>query len=379
MLPAGQGRGDGEGHQTSISSPWRSQELSQGQKQAVGRSISQSRSPTPVLLSPSASARSSVDLSRSRDGRSPALTASSNDDNSVRDVILKSFQPKIAVYASADTEELVRLKGIYGGFCGLLKPFGESIQGKVVIRDSVGASKSWNDFAVKFIDFGQGNIPSVFNPVPNAPLETSQNKYGETGVEGPASNPSSSAQLLRLSHIDEVLERFLRVSTSAHENGSNGDPTSSSKTPAYYVLYLRKLLSDRPMVPYQPSSQPVACIIAISSQSSNPIERLRELYSDTRQVNQKLPIWLGDEVLRYYILVHDEDHDDITRSTALFDQMKRHFGLHCHLLRLRSVECGPDDEDGTLMPACEWLSAAEDLQDIQRKGTRNLMAWVRQG
>ena len=376
MLPASHGSDEGEGHQTAISLPLRSQEIQQGHKLAIGRLPSQSRTPTPVLLSPSASARSSVDLSRSRDGRSPALTTLLYDNNNVRDVILKSFQAKIAVYASADTEELVRLKGIYGGFCGLLKPFGENIQGKVVIRDSVGASKSWSDFAVKFVEFGQGNVPNVFPPVSNGPIETSQSRYRGSGAEGPASNTSSSTQLLELSCIDQVLERFVSLPTTAHEDSPNGDSGSGSKTPAYYVLYLRKLLSDRPMLPYQPSSQPVACIIAISSQSPNPIERLRELYSDTRQIDQKLPVWLGDEVLRYYVLVHDEDHDDITRSTALFDQMKRHFGLHCHLLRLRSIECGPSDEDGTAMPACEWLSAAEDLEDIQRKGTYDLMARI---
>ena len=368
MLPAGHGAGEGEGRHTSVSLPLRTQDLPQGQPPVIGRPTSRSRTPISVLPSPSASARSSIDLSRSRDGRSPALVPPLHDDHNVRDVILKSFQAKIAVYASADTEELVRLKGIYGGFCGLLKPFGESIQGKVVIRDSVGASKSWNDFAVKFVEFKQGNVPNVFLPISNGPPETSQSRHRGSGAEGPASHTSSSTQLYGLSYIDQVLERFLSLSNTAYENTQDGGSGSGSKTPAYYVLYLRKLLSDRPMLPYQPSSQPVACIITISSQSPNPIERLRELYSETRQIDQNLTVQLGDEVLRYYVLVHDEDHDDITRSTTLFDQMKRHFGLHCHLLRLRSIECGLGDGDGTPMPGCEWLSASEDLQDIQRKG-----------
>ena len=55
--------------------------------------------------------------------------------------------------ASADTEELVRCKGISGGLCGLLRPFGEQVQGKVTVRDSAGASNSIEQFGIQFVDF----------------------------------------------------------------------------------------------------------------------------------------------------------------------------------------------------------------------------------
>jgi hypothetical protein len=59
--------------------------------------------------------------------------------------------------------------------------------------------------------------------------------------------------------------------------------------------------------------------------------------------------------------VHDEDRDDISESTKLYDQMKRHFGLHCHLLRLRSNQCVVTDDDSVQVPECEWLSPSERL------------------
>ncbi|KAJ5709808.1 hypothetical protein N7493_010099 [Penicillium malachiteum] len=62
-----------------------------------------------------------------------------------------------------------------------------------------------------------------------------------------------------------------------------------------------------------------------------------------------------------HVLVHDEERDDITESTKLYDQMKRHFGLHCHLLRLRSSQCVVTDDDSVQVPSCERLSPQEQL------------------
>lgn len=56
------------------------------------------------------------------------------------------------------------------------------------------------------------------------------------------------------------------------------------------------------------------------------------------------------------------------RSTALFDQMKKHFGIHCHLLRLRSGgRTVVTDDDAVVFPTVNWRSAAEELADITSK------------
>ena len=61
----------------------------------------------------------------------------------------------------------------------------------------------------------------------------------------------------------------------------------------------------------------------------------------------------------------------ICRSTALFDQMKKHFGLHCHLLRLRSGgRTVVSDDDAVVVPRCHWLSAAEELAELRLGGIR---------
>jgi hypothetical protein len=58
----------------------------------------------------------------------------------------------------------------------------------------------------------------------------------------------------------------------------------------------------------------------------------------------------------------------MNKSTALFNQMKRHFGLHTHLLRLRGIECSRDQPDAMPLPSCRWLSPEEELTELRQKG-----------
>ncbi|KAI7583554.1 hypothetical protein KC343_g19988, partial [Hortaea werneckii] len=176
--------------------------------------------------------------------------------------------------------------------------------------------------------------------------------------------------------IEELVERHL---TFAEEQSGpveadylNHKDTATARpegTSPFYQLYLRRLLSGLPMVPSETVSHPVASVIAISSRSASPIEELRNLFAASNQGEHRLPQWVHNEFLRYYVLVHDEDYDDITKSMQLFEQMKRHFGLHCHLLRLRSTPCMPSEEGTIRLPNPDWLAAGEELSEIIRRET----------
>lgn len=261
-----------------------------------------------------------------------------------RSLIIRSFSPVIGVYASPDTDELVRQKGFKGGFCELIRPFGENVPGKLIVRDSVGSSRGWEDYGVRFVDLGEiCRAPNDANQTRNSPL----------------------------SQVETVLEKHLD-STDGPPGGSlhPKDLIGLSSTSPLYKLYLRQLLSIASPAPYETFRHPVASVIAISSRNSAPLESLRQLYADTNNGQRKVPDWIHPEYLRYYVLVHDEDHDDISESTKLYDQMKRHFGLHCHLLRLRSNQCVVTDDDSVQMPECEWLSPSERLLDRAGKANR---------
>ena len=348
--------------------------------------------PLPSTLGPTASQSSS--RSTSPDGRAasgpvtgnPAdsrnrvsngqllMTQECSTDNG-RDLILRSFVPHVAIHASQDTEDLARRKGISGGFRELLRPFGDLIQGKVVVRDSAGASRSWDNYGVRFVGLGdvvEDPPISHRNEVePNGTFSMGTSLISSRTPAGWTRSSTSGAII----QLDDLVEHHLsmaelqpRVKSTDRSRLFDRIPRDTASTSPFYALYLRRLLSGLRLTPHETFSHPVACIITISSRNASPIEALRQLYNSTSQGTGKLPRWVNNEFLRYYLLVHDEDRDDITKSTALFDQMKRHFGLHCHMLRLRSSECVSTDDDSVRMPQALWISAAEELAQIHTQG-----------
>jgi hypothetical protein len=285
--------------------------------------------------------------------------------------------PHVAVLASPDTEEMLTEKGFKGGFLELIRPFGEKIQGKVVIRNSVGASTTWDDFGIRFTGIKDGlGMPASERRSQESRASTNGRLSGSTARSTAPSKLGADVPV-----IEELVDRHLdwaeMVGPSTNEvdylNHKEKDedatpkPVGTAVSP-FYTLYFRRLLSALPMTMHETFSHPVACIIVISSRNPNPIGELKELYHDTNTGDEKLPTWVNNEYLRYYVLVHDEDHDDIAKSTTLYEQMRRSFGLHCHLLRLRSAQCVPSDDDSVRLPPSEWPSAAEELAEIQQRG-----------
>ena len=291
-----------------------------------------------------------------------------------RNLILQAFVPHIAVHTSIDTKQLVKDKGFDGGLWELLRPFGERVQGKVNIRDSIGASKTWDDFAVRFVQLGDGlELPeSVTNPRKSGEdkiLAANGNKPVADVIMGQhARTGGDIAQIENL--VDRHLahaEEYPSMSGEDYLSFREAQSRSVDSPSPFYTLYLRRLLSGLPLAPHETFSHPVACIIAISSRNPNPIEALRKLYDESSHGERRLPLWVNNDYLRYYVLVHDEERDDITKSIALFEQMKRHYGLHCHLLRLRSSECVSSDDDSVQLPRCEWVAASEEVAEIQAR------------
>lgn len=308
-------------------------------------------SPTPSISATTAELpiRSASPHARSVRSSTPQLARSSlgspfdgrfDGGEDIRSLIVRAFSPVIAVHASDDTEELVRNKGFKGGFWELIRPFGETVAGKVVVRDSVGSSRAWEDFGVRFV---------------------SLQDVGHT----PATRDSP------LSQIEEVLEKQMESMGSLGGSVPPKDILGFPATTPLCKLFLRQLLSASPATPHETFDHPVASVIAISSRNTAPLETLRQLYAESSTGGQRLPDWVNPEYLRYYVLVHDEERDDITESMKLYDQMKRHFGLHCHLLRLRSSQCVVTDDDSVQVPSCEWLSPEERLSGAGEAGKSN--------
>lgn len=276
-------------------------------------------------------------------------------------LVLKAFVPHVAVYASTDTEALVHEKGFKDGLWELLRPFGERIQGKINVRDSNGVSRVVDDFAIRFTKFGD----NIEHPDPAV-----SGQRPSTNEKGGGKSDAVRDRAV-LSDVESVVEKHLSYAeqsfqTSPYHEILRKQGLDIDTASPYYALYLRRLLSGLPITPHETFAHPVACVVAISSRNETPIEELRRLYAETNQGDNRLPVWVDGEYLRYYVLVHDEEHGDITRSMALFEQMKRHLGLHCHLLRLRSSQSAETDDDSIPLPRSEWMTAAEELCNIKR-------------
>ncbi|KLU81779.1 hypothetical protein MAPG_00860 [Magnaporthiopsis poae ATCC 64411] len=289
-------------------------------------------------------------------------------------LLLQAFVPHVAVFASADTDALAADKGFERGLWELLRPFGEQVQGKVSIRDSVGGSRTWDDYAVRFVRYGEND--GYNTPLQHSSPSTvlSRPSTAPNGSAGSAGSPDdvTSRESRRLAEVEAVVDRHL---TYAEQStfGIGQQPMSPTQqemdleaTSPYYSLYLRRLLSGIPLESHETFSHPVACVMAISSRNPSPIDALRNLYKETSEGEGRLPDWVAPDYLRYYVLVHDEENGDISKSMALFEQMKRNFGLHCHLLRIRSTQCAETDDDSIPLPRSEWMSAAEELADIRK-------------
>ncbi|OIW32159.1 hypothetical protein CONLIGDRAFT_641906 [Coniochaeta ligniaria NRRL 30616] len=288
-------------------------------------------------------------------------TAAADNPGDPLNLVLKSFVPHVAVYGSEDVDELVRGKGFEGGLWQLLRPFGERVQGRVNVRDSVGGSRSWDDFSVRFTRFGEG----VEEPEPLGAGPGLRSPPPGTAANGAPRNSDRVAQ------VEAVVDRHLNYAEDAFMG--HGDPSTPIRqgldveaTSPYYSLYLRRLLSGIPLAAHETFAHPVASVIAISSRNPAPIETLRRLYTETSRGDRRLPVWVDPEYLRYYVLVHDEERSDITKSMALFEQMKRHLGLHCHMLRLRSSQSAETDDDSIPLPRSEWMTPGEELEMIDK-------------
>ncbi|KAL8966303.1 MAG: hypothetical protein Q9197_006061 [Variospora fuerteventurae] len=331
--------------------------------------------PVSAHLSSRSNSRHNHEQQSSGDRRSfsPYLAARKNGD--IREAILASFAPRVSVLASEDTDDIARDMGFTGGFYSLLRPFGEDVPGKIIVRDSAGASKAWDNFSIRLVN--NREIPDI-NGTSVDRLQAHQERAGH--VRPDQNTPSEVHK--RQDFIDAVLDKSLPSTKLPSPDQCEGNVSNQVErqslewTSSTYNLYLRQLLHETLLVPHETFTHPVACLIAVSSRSQRPLEMIRQLYSATGRSNPKIPAWVGVDYLRYYVLVHDEDRDDISTSTALFDLMKRHFGLHCCLLRLRSKPCASINEDRVSMPRCRWISLEEDLAGIGETDVLDARKWL---
>lgn len=211
--------------------------------------------------------------------------------SSIASLIAQSYSPRIAIVSSPDLEELSQFKG-FCSFLSLIQPFGALIDGKITAHDTQGTSYIIEDFSVRFTS------SRIYDQRSNGPTSPVSSKPRKSGVM-----PCFSSD-----DLDQLLEYYLKNDISSL---SDNVSSSGSYHDLLYYKFLQKIMSSPPVSAHESFSHPVAAVIAISSKNTQPIESLSGLYRSSSEV--PVPQYLNRDYLRYYILVHDEDNDDLNK------------------------------------------------------------------
>ncbi|TFK36848.1 ER-golgi trafficking TRAPP I complex 85 kDa subunit-domain-containing protein [Crucibulum laeve] len=79
-------------------------------------------------------------------------------------------------------------------------------------------------------------------------------------------------------------------------------------------------------------NHPIAVILAVSTAAPNPLQAITALHARPLQ----FPSWVDSNVMRYTLIIHPQ-HSSLSdeEAAALFNAVKKQFGLHSYLLNLR--------------------------------------------
>lgn len=266
--------------------------------------------------------------------------------NSLAHLIPRAFAPSVPVVASADVNDLAKRKG-YASFFDLLRPFGDMVGSKVVYKDSNGLAAPLENFNVNFVELGPAS--NMIN-------------YGQVDIQRPGLVPVSDlyAPGGDLVALERQIENEMQV---AGENLASTEKSNTAKSlpdaTTYYESFFQSLLSGLPTSSHETFSHPVAMCIAVSSQNQFPIATLASLSDRSKK---SLPSWIDPDFLFYYILVHDEDQDDLVTSNIIYDEMRVKYGTPCYLLRLNSSKTNQEMQNAVEVPLFDRRSAPERLR-----------------
>ncbi|KAK9466940.1 ER-golgi trafficking TRAPP I complex 85 kDa subunit-domain-containing protein [Lipomyces arxii] len=282
---------------------------------------------------------------------SPNNAVSPSHLSAVAALIAQSFAPRVAVFASPDADDLAREKGL-PSLLELLRPFSDTVSGPIHLRDAQGIASNVDDFGFRFV-----------SPAASVPQRQQQQQHQQP--LSPSKKPaqtSSSPPCFDLQDLDALLDAYLDKGPRYYAT----DATGSAVEPhdGLYYKFLLRMFAAPPISPHETFSHPVAALIAITSRNEHPSETLAKLYRAGNEL--PVPAYMTKDFLRYYLYIHDDDRDDLTRSIAAFERMKRDLGIHCYMIRVRSKPADLSAQEPLMQFAPSvWITAAEELQRIR--------------
>ncbi|XP_019764985.1 trafficking protein particle complex subunit 8 [Dendroctonus ponderosae] len=113
----------------------------------------------------------------------------------------------------------------------------------------------------------------------------------------------------------------------------------------------------------------LACLLIVSSTDNNMIETMHQLVQNLNRmqsVPETMPKWFTVNVLKYYIILHDNVEGDISIANEGFNVLKTQYGSsNCFLLRINSRTPGLEKVEHLPDPWSQFLNSRIDLKNYQ--------------
>ncbi|KAF9116328.1 Trafficking protein particle complex 8 [Mortierella sp. AM989] len=231
-------------------------------------------------------------------------------DISARELVSKVMSPRIAVIASQGATELCQINHL-PSVVDLFKPFGEQIEGRVMVHGSMGLPSAIDNFIMRFTEMDQLEEPDS---------KTSQRWLAET-VRAAAIAHSSP---YKIQSKENVTLEYLNA--------------TSERIFPWYCRYRDLFFRTGGVSDHETFDHPVACVIAISSLSPDPINEIHQLNNMSTPPLVFEKSYMDPALLKYYVLIHDCSKGNLDSAMETLEKMRRTFGLHCSILKINSVD-----------------------------------------
>ncbi|KAG0366231.1 ER-golgi trafficking TRAPP I complex 85 kDa subunit-domain-containing protein [Gamsiella multidivaricata] len=231
-------------------------------------------------------------------------------DSSARELVSRVMSPRIAVIASQGANELCQANHL-SSVVDLLKPFGERMEGRVTVHGSMGLPSAIDNFTLRLTEMDQLEEPDP---------KTTQRWLAEV-VRAAAHG-----------YDDPFKIRGKKQVTNDYLNAP------AAHIFPWYSSYRDLFFSTNGVSDHETFEHPVACIIAISSLSVDPINEIHQLNNMSTPPIVFEKAFMDPALLKYYVLIHDCSKGNIDTAMETLDKMRRTFGLHCSILKINSVD-----------------------------------------
>ncbi|KAK5639608.1 hypothetical protein RI129_012100 [Pyrocoelia pectoralis] len=252
---------------------------------------------------------------------------------SSQDFIKNTFTPQIAVLCSPAVDNICQKNNL--SFTELVQPFCK-LNSDVYLQDTNGGVLTIHNLKISLLDVN-------FRP----PQPTLARKFLNACV---SQSWEQRTQKLQIGNYDLDI------------------PTSTSWFESWRDTFLQvQFPSDHEFTKHF-----LACILVAASNEVNPIDTMTRHNQTLNQIQNiipnKLPKWFHSNVLRYYLIVHDNMTGDDDKATQSLEALKVSYGLsNCFLLRMNSR---PPEQTNEQLPDpwSQYVSSTFEVDSVHSSG-----------